>query len=111
MSDSDDTDDSDGTEFETELAAALESEFGADADRAAEAAAGAAAFRDDWDEDLTVDAVVAAIEDAGDHYDDFANRYDLAIGDLAHEHEDCTDSREYRLAGFGHLAADPEQGH
>jgi len=99
-----DTDDA----FESTLAEAFESEYGADADTAADAAAKAAAFRADWDEDLTATAVLDELDDTP--YDDFQHRFDGAVGELAAATEDCTDSREYRLAGFGDLAADPTQG-
>jgi hypothetical protein len=52
-----------------------------------------------------LDAVAAA-----DDYESFTHRYDLAIGTLAAENEDCTDSRPYRLAGFDEFAADPDIG-
>jgi hypothetical protein len=54
---------------------------------------------------------VSALTDRlDDGYESFAHRFDYAVGDLAAAAEDCTDSREFRLAGFGDLAADPEQG-
>lgn len=100
----DDTDDA----FESTLAEAFESEYGADEETAADAAAKAAAFRADWDEELTTDDVLDEL--AATPYEDFQHRFDDAIGELAAATEDCTDSREYRLAGFGDLAADPTQG-
>ena len=66
-----------------------------------------AAFREDFDEALTVADVIDRIERRDG---DFGHRYDFAIGDLAAENEDCTDSREYRLAGFDPKAADPGVG-
>jgi len=94
-------------EFESELRDAFESEFDADADTAATAAEKAAAFRADFDEDLTVADVLDRIERRDG---EFEHRYDFAIGDLAAEIEDCTDSREYRIAGFDQTAADPNLG-
>jgi hypothetical protein len=96
-------------DFETTVAEAFEDRFGADPETASAAAAKAAAFRDEVDEDLTVEELVDAVA-AADDYDDFAHRYDLVIGDLAAADEDCTDSRPYRLAGFDDLAADPDIG-
>lgn len=100
-------DDSDGDEFESTLATAFH-DRGAAEEQAASAASKAAAFRGDFEADLTVGEVVAALEAAP--YDSFAHRFDWAIGDLADANEGCTDSREYRLSGFGDLAADPTQG-
>ncbi|WP_436928755.1 hypothetical protein [Halosimplex halobium] len=94
-------------DFETELAAAFEDEFDADADTAATAAGNAAAFRDEYDEDLTVEDVLDRV---AVHSGDFVHRFDYAVGDLASANDDCTDSREYRIAGYGDLAADPNQG-
>jgi hypothetical protein len=96
-------------DFEDAVSEAFADRFDADAEEAAAAAAKAAAFRADVDEDLTVEALVGAIEDADD-YDAFVHRFDRAIGDLAAADADCTDSRPYRLAGFDDLAADPEIG-
>jgi len=96
-------------DFEDDVRTAFVDQFDADPDESEAAAAKAAAFREEVDEDLTVETLVAAVEDADD-YDSFAHRYDLAIGDLAASNEDCTDSRAYRLAGFDDLAADPEIG-
>jgi hypothetical protein len=81
---------------------------GADGETAARAAELAAAFCADYD-DLTAEDVVEAVR-AVDAYEGFDRRYNCAVGDLAAGLEDCTDSRDYRLAGFGTLAADPEQG-
>jgi len=96
-------------DFENAVREAFADRFDADPEAAADAAAKAAAFREDVDEDLTVEALVSAME-AADDYESFAHRYDLAIGELAAENEDCTDSRAYRLAGFDDLAADPDIG-
>jgi len=80
----------------------------ADDETAAEAAEKVASFREDHDEDLTAEAVEERFSEAP--YDDFARAYNWLVGDLAADNEDCTDSRAYRLAGYGDLAADPEQG-
>jgi len=93
--------------FEHKLRETFESEFDGDGDTAATAAASAAAFRADVDESLTVQDVLDRMER---REGEFEHRYDFAIGDLAAANEDCTDSREYRIAGFDDLAADPEQG-
>jgi hypothetical protein len=96
--------------FAAALADRFAEAFDADTGTAEAAAERAAAFREDWDEGLTVDGAVEAVRAAGDAYDDFGDRFDLAVGEWAAAAEGCTDSREYRLAGFGDLAADPEQG-
>lgn len=96
-------------EFEETLASAFETRFEAERDTAETAASKAAAFRTDHDEELTAEDVLEALE-AADDYDSFEHRYDLTIGELAAENDDCTDSRPYRLAGFDDLAADPEMG-
>jgi len=94
-------------DFESELADAFEDEFDADGAAAATAAGNAAAFREDVDEDLTVEDLLDRVEA---HSGDFEHRFDYAIGDLASENDDCTDSREYRVAGYDAMAADPNQG-
>ncbi|QPV64619.1 hypothetical protein I7X12_08430 [Halosimplex litoreum] len=94
-------------DFETELAAAFEAEFDADAETVATAAENAAAFREDFDEDLAVEDV---LDRAEGHNGDFEHRFDYAVGDLADGNDDCTDSREYRIAGYDPMAADPNQG-
>lgn len=95
-------------DFESELADAFASGYGADADVASEAASRAAAFREDWDEELAAGAFLEELDDAP--YDEFEHRFDATIGELAADVEDCTDSREYRLAGFGDMSADPSIG-
>lgn len=85
------------------------SEFGADEAVAGTAAGRAAAFCEEYEEDVSADAVLEAVA-AVEAYDSFQHRYDCAIGDLAADIDGCSDSRAYRLAGFGALAADPEQG-
>jgi hypothetical protein len=83
-------------------------EFGADDRTARTAAERAAAFCEDY-ESVTAETVLEAVT-AVEVYDSFQHRYNDAVGELAAGIEDCTDSRAYRLAGFGALAADPEQG-
>ncbi|MFB6082976.1 MAG: hypothetical protein ABEJ94_01870 [Halorientalis sp.] len=99
---------SDDSEFAAELETALIGEFDADEATAAEAAEKAAAFREEYHEDLTVAELTDRLAD--DSYDSFEHRFDYTVGNLAAAVDDCTDSREFRLAGFGDLAADPEQG-
>ncbi|MFW5963676.1 MAG: hypothetical protein ACOCQM_02330 [Natronomonas sp.] len=95
--------------FQTTLESELEARFRADSEVAEAAAAKAAAFREEHEESLTADSFLEAVE-AADDYDTFAHRYDLAIGELAANNDDCTDSRAYRLSGFDDLAADAEMG-
>ena len=97
-------------DFESALVDAFETEAGATADEATAAAEKATVFREDWADDLTAEAVLDAVEAAADTYDAFTRRFNDAIGTLADETENCTDSRAYRFSGFGDLAADPEQG-
>ena len=96
------------SDIEATLADAFAEEYGADETTAADAAAKVAAYREDHDEDLTAEAVLDAFESGP--YGEFRHDFDYAVGDLAAANEDCTDSRPYRLAGFGDLAAEPEQG-
>lgn len=94
--------------FETELAESLAEAFGVDEETANDAAAKAAAFREDHEAALTVEELISGIENAP--YDGFEHRFDAAIGELAAKNDDCTDSRAYRLAGFGAKGADPSIG-
>jgi 20S proteasome alpha/beta subunit len=100
--------DTEDSEFAAELEAAFVDEFGADEETAAAAAEKAATFREEHDEDLTVGDVTDRLAD--DSYESFEHRFDYTVGSLAAGVEDCTDSRQFRVAGFGDLAADPEQG-
>lgn len=95
-------------EFEAELAEPLVTEYGADEDVAAAAAESAAAFRDDYDEDLSAGDVLGELSEAP--YEAFEHRFDAAVGELAAAVEDCTDSREYRLACYDDQATDPSIG-
>ena len=94
--------------LEKRLAGQFVTAFGADEEQAEAATRRVAAFQADH-EAVTVDAVVEAIRETG-AYDEFRHRYNDAVGEIAAGVEGCTDSRAYRLAGFGELAADPEQG-
>lgn len=94
------------TAFTDSVETAFES-AGADSETATAAAERVAAFREDHADDLTADEIEARLADAP--YDEFAHAYDWLVGDLADEHEDCTDSREYRLAGYDEFAADPQR--
>jgi hypothetical protein len=93
-------------DLESELAAAF-TDHGADAATADDAAAKVAAFDAEYDLELTADSFLDTLQ--GAPYGEFENDFDYVIGDLAAGIEDCTDSREYRLSGYGDLAADPEQ--
>jgi hypothetical protein len=95
-------------EFEAELATAFASAYGVDDDLAAEAAEKVAAFRADFDVELTTEAVLAELAESP--YEAFEHRFDAAVGELAASVEDCTDSREYRIAGYDDLSADPSIG-
>ncbi|MDZ7746807.1 MAG: hypothetical protein U5K28_09955 [Halobacteriales archaeon] len=97
------------SEFETELTPVFTEQYDADPETAETAAANVAAFHETHAEDLTTEAFLDVLDEP-DRYDDFAHRFDLAIGELAAAHDDCTDSREYRLAGFDSFAADESIG-
>jgi len=77
-----------------------------DDDTAAAAAENVAVFAAEYDEELTAETVLDSFEDAP--YDEFAHAFNWLVGHLAAENEDCTDTREFRLDGFGELAADPD---
>lgn len=79
-----------------------------DEETAQDAAGKIGDFAAEYDEDLTADAVLDLLDDAP--YDEFGHQFDWVVGELAANHDDCTDSRPFRLDGFGDLAADPEQG-
>ncbi|MDS0260103.1 hypothetical protein NDI56_11930 [Haloarcula sp. S1CR25-12] len=76
-----------------------------DAALAQTAAENVQAFAEQYDEDLTAAAVLDRFEDAP--YADFRRAFDWLVGDLAAGNEDCTDSREFRIEGFGPFGADP----
>ncbi len=97
------------SDFETDLTPVFTDQYGADKATAETAAANVAEFHENYAENLTTETFLDALESA-DVYDDFAHRFDLAIGELAAEHEDCTDSRPFRLAGFDPFAADESIG-
>jgi predicted negative regulator of RcsB-dependent stress response len=92
--------------FERDLADAFADRT--DAETADLAAERLAALHEDYDLDGDVDALLDRLDEAPD--DAFEHAYDWLVGDIAADVEDCTDSREYRLAGYDDLAADPEQG-
>ncbi|WP_135303542.1 hypothetical protein [Haloarcula amylovorans] len=94
------------SELTDELADAFAEET--DDDTAGTAAENVAAFAEQYDEDLTAEDVRSTFEKAP--YDEFPRQFNWLVGELAVENEDCTDSREFRLDGFGDLAADPEIG-
>ncbi|GCF13762.1 hypothetical protein Harman_16970 [Haloarcula mannanilytica] len=94
------------SELSETLAAAFADET--DDDIAQTAAENIAAFAEEYDEDLTSDRVTDLLADAP--YDGFDRRFNWVVGELAAENEDCTDSREFRIDGFGDLAADPDIG-
>jgi len=94
------------SEFTDSVQAAFES-AGADAATAADAAEKLTAYREDHDEELAANDVEGRLADAP--YDEFAHAYDWLVGALAAENEDCTDSREYRLAGYDDFAAEPQR--
>ena len=76
-----------------------------DADTAATAAENVAAFAEQYDEELTSEAVLDRFGDAP--YADFQRAFNWLVGDLAADNEDCTDSREFRIEGYDQFAADP----
>ena len=94
----------------SELSETLATAFadGTDDEIAQAAAENIAAFAEEYDEDLTSDRVTDLLAEAP--YDDFGRRFNWVVGELAAEHEDCTDSRAFRVDGFGELAADPDIG-
>lgn len=86
-----------------DLADAFVEETGADV--AQTAAENVQSFAEQYDEDLTSDAVLDRFEDAP--YADFRKAFNWLVGDLAADNEDCTDSREFRIEGYDQFAADP----
>jgi hypothetical protein len=91
----------------SDLTDALAEAFGeeTDADTAQTAAENIAAYAEQYDEELTSEAVLDRFEDTP--YADFRNAFNWLVGDLAAENEDCTDSREFRIEGYGPFGADP----
>lgn len=90
-------------EFTDELTVRLTDAFDIDDETAAEAAANAAVFDDEFDLDLSAAAVVERLQRAP--YDAFERRWNWWIGDVAADLEDCTDSRPFRFAGFDAVAS------
>jgi len=76
-----------------------------DADLAQNAAESIQSFAEQYDEELTSETVLDRFEDAP--YADFREAFNWLVGDLAAGNEDCTDSRAFRIEGFGDHAADP----
>lgn len=99
---------SDTDTFERDLTEALATEYDVDDDVAADAAAKVAAFREDWQSDLTTEGFLKEVDAAP--YDEFDHRFDRALGTLAADNEDCTDSRAYRRSGYDALGANPDVG-
>ena len=92
----------------SDISDALADAFGehADAELATQAAENVQSFADQYDEDLTAGPVLDTFEEAP--YSEFERAFNWLVGHLAAENEDCTDSREFRIEGFGNLAADPD---
>lgn len=92
----------------SDLTSELSEAFGeqTDPDTAETAAQYVGDFAEEYDEDLTAEAVRETFENAP--YDEFVHAFNWLVGELAAEHEDCTDSRAFRIDGFGELAADPD---
>lgn len=76
-----------------------------DGDTAQTAAENVASFADQYEEELTAEAVLDTFADAP--YDDFGHNFNWLVGHLAAENGDCTDSREFRIEGYDEFAADP----
>ncbi|WP_277542480.1 hypothetical protein [Haloarcula laminariae] len=91
----------------SDLTDALAEAFGeeTDADTAATAAENIAEFAEQYDEELTGEAVIDRYAEAP--HADFRRAFNWLVGDLAAANEDCTDSREFRIEGPGPFAADP----
>ena len=77
-----------------------------DAELAQAAAENVAEFAEQHDEELTAETVLDAFETAP--YEGFQRAFNWLVGDLAANNEDCTDSRPFRIEGYGDHAADPE---
>jgi hypothetical protein len=94
----------------SELSETLATAFADETDEeiAQTAAENIADFAEEYDEDLTSDRVTGLLADAP--YDGFGRQFNWVVGELAAENEDCTDSRPFRIDGFGDLAADPDVG-
>ncbi|EMA20849.1 hypothetical protein [Haloarcula argentinensis] len=94
----------------SELTNALTAAFADETDDeiAQAAAENIADFSEEYDEDLTSDRITDLL--AAAPYDGFQRRFNWLVGELAAENEDCTDSRAFRIDGFGELAADPDIG-
>lgn len=91
-------------EFTESLQAAFADHYDVDAETATRAASGAAGFREDATEDLTVEDLLDRVGDAP--YDDFRHRFNWAIGDLSATDEDRPDTKSFRLTGFDSLSGE-----
>jgi hypothetical protein len=93
------TDDFSGT-----LATRLVGELDCPDEVAGEVAAKADTLRADYeDAGFGVQDFIDHIHEAP--YEEFARQWNWAVGDRCHELDDCTDSRPYRLEGFGDVGA------
>jgi len=91
----------------SDLTETLADAFGedTDADTAQTAAENVADFAEQYDEELTAEAVLDSYAEVP--YADFGHAFNWLVGHLAAENEDCTDSREFRIEGYAQFAADP----
>lgn len=85
------------------LADELAETYDIDDDLATDAAEMATEFSEEYELDLTVEEVLEGLEEAP--YEGFTRQWNWWIGDLAADIEDCTNSREFRFAGFDDVAA------
>jgi hypothetical protein len=86
------------------LAHRLETEFDCSNEVAGEIAAKADTLAADYeDAGLDAQAFIDRIHEAP--YEAFDRRWNWAVGDICGDLEDCTDSRPYRLEGFGDVGA------
>lgn len=81
----------------------LRDAFDADEATARTAAENALAFAEEYDLDLVPADLVRDLEAAP--YDGFRRRFNWWVGDVAADLEDCTNSRDYRFAGFDEVDA------
>jgi len=101
MSDEPDHDEQVRADFADDLAAAIEDAFDADATFAERAGERGADIREDHELDLDADAVVERMNESP--YDDVERTWNWAVGDVCAASESCTDSRPYRVEGFGEV--------
>ena len=92
------------TDFIDTLAHRLEAELDCPDEVAGEIAAKADTMRTDYeDAGFDVQEFIDRIHEAP--YESLDRRWNWAVGDICAELEDCTDSRPYRLEGFGDVGA------